>query len=190
MRYVPTPLLLFWLVLSLFAGSLFARGMFAAIGDQHTASADGEPSFSISSNRDDDEVTVNVDDDTVLFSLRSPRGIGRATIERNDEHWPPKIKLRLYLNGLEKFKLVCGDMTLEASIVSQTGKFRVWKGGSEDSPLDRESPFWIKLDAFDEDGKPIALKPPVHGYFELQLPKAAFAENAKTITLHWIDFYR
>ena len=40
------------------------------------------------------------------------------------------------------------------------------------------------------DGKPAKDIPLKDGYFEMQLSKAFFEDNPKSITLHWIDFYR
>ncbi len=42
----------------------------------------------------------------------------------------------------------------------------------------------------DRDGKPTNSIPLIDGYFEMQLPKAMFDDNPKSITISWIDFYR
>ncbi len=41
-----------------------------------------------------------------------------------------------------------------------------------------------------KDGKPAKTIPLDDGYFEMQLPKALFEDNPKSITINWIDFYR
>jgi hypothetical protein len=41
-----------------------------------------------------------------------------------------------------------------------------------------------------DDGKPATTIPLNDGYFEIQLPKALFEDNPKSITVNWIDFYR
>ena len=38
--------------------------------------------------------------------------------------------------------------------------------------------------------KPAKDIPLKDGYFELQLPKAFFKDNPKSITVNWIDFYQ
>jgi hypothetical protein len=40
------------------------------------------------------------------------------------------------------------------------------------------------------DGKPTKNIPLKDGYFEMQLPRAFFEDNPKSITANWIDFYR
>ena len=75
---------------------------------------------------------------------------------------------------------------------SHDGKQRVrlWKDGKEDSPLDSNSPLWMEIRMVGGDGKPAKEIPLKDGYFEMQLPKAFFEGNPKSITVNWIDFYR
>jgi len=40
------------------------------------------------------------------------------------------------------------------------------------------------------ESKPVAKIPLEDGNFEIQLPKALFEENPKSIRINWIDFYR
>ena len=47
--------------------------------------------------------------------------------------------------------------------------------------------FWALTDS---DGKPVKTIPLKDGYFEIQLPKALFEDNPKSITVNWIDFCR
>jgi len=91
---------------------------------------------------------------------------------------------------LENFKVTNGTITLEATVSSQDGKVRQWKDGKEDSLLDAESPYWMEIRLVGKDGKPVKTIPLDGGYFELQLPKALFKNNPKSITVNWIDFYR
>ena len=60
----------------------------------------------------------------------------------------------------------------------------------EDSPLDAHSPYWMEILMFGGDGKPAKTIPLKDGYFEMQLPKAFFEDNPKSITVNWIDFSR
>ena len=98
--------------------------------------------------------------------------------------------LRLHLKGLEHFKVTNGKVTLEAAGSGHDGKVRLWKDGKEDSPLDAKSPYWTEIRMFGDDGKPTTSIPLKDGYFEIQLPKALFEDNPKSITINWIDFYR
>jgi hypothetical protein len=148
-----------------------------------------EPQFKITTKRDNDKVDVKVEQDTTVFSVHSPFGISQTVIERTEENWSDIVMLQLHLKGLENFKVTNGKVTLEAAVSSQDGKVRLWKDGKEDSPLDAKSPYWMEIRMFSDDRKPVKTIP-LDGYFEIQLPKALFEENPKSITVEWIDFYR
>ncbi len=149
-----------------------------------------EPQFKITTKRDNDKVEIKVESDKAVFSVHSPFGISQTVIERADENWSGIVMLRLHLKELEDFKVTNGDITIEAAVSSQDGKVRLWKDGKEDSPLDAKSPYWTEIRMFSDDGKPTTSIPVTDGYFEIQLPKALFEDNPKSITVNWIDFYR
>ena len=67
---------------------------------------------------------------------------------------------------------------------------RLWEGGKEDPPLDSKSQYWMEIRLIGKDGKPTKGMPLDDGYFEMQLPRALFEGNPKSITIAWIDFYR
>lgn len=149
-----------------------------------------QPQFKITTKRDNDKVEIKVESDKAVFSVHSPFGISQTVIERADENWSGIVMLRLHLKELEDFKVTNGDITIEAAVSSQDGKVRLWKDGKEDSPLDAKSPYWTEIRMFSDDGKPTTSIPVTDGYFEIQLPKALFEDNPKSITVNWIDFYR
>lgn len=60
----------------------------------------------------------------------------------------------------------------------------------EDELLDSDSEFWMDIRMIGPDGKTSDTIPLIDGYFEMQLPKAIFEQNPKSVTIHWIDFYR
>lgn len=155
-----------------------------------TAIADDTPPFKITTKRDNDRVDVKTEKDKVAFSVHSPFGISNAVIERVDEKWPDAVVLRLHLKGLENFSMSNDKVKLQASVSSQDGKVRLWKDGNEDTPLDAKSPYWTEIQMVGRDGKKAKTIPLNDGYFELQLPKAFFEGNPKSIMLNWIDFYR
>lgn len=109
---------------------------------------------------------------------------------RKGEKWPDNVILCLHLKGLENFKITNSEVTLEATVSSQDGKVRQWKDGKVDSPLDIKSPYWMTIRLVGEDGKPATTIPLNDSYFDIQLPKAFFKNNPKSITVNWIDFYR
>lgn len=150
----------------------------------------GQSPFQITTKRDTDKVEVKVEKDKTVLSLHSPFGISQAVIERTGEKWPITVMLRLHLKGLESLRVTNGNVTLEAAVSSHDDTQRLWKDGKEDSPLDANSPYWMEILMFGGDGKPAKTIPLKDGYFEMQLPKAFFEDNPKSITVNWIDFYR
>ncbi len=146
--------------------------------------------FKISTKRSDDRIEVKSKDGKALFLIRSPFGISNTTIERTAEQWPEKVVIHLRLKGLERFKVSTDKLKLEASVSSHDGSVRLWKDGKEDELLDSKSSCWMGIRTLDSNGEPTKAIPLKDGYFEMQLPKAFFEGNPKSITLNWIDFYR
>ncbi len=155
-----------------------------------TISNRDHPAFKITTKRDNDRVVVEAEKDKVVFSIYSPFGISKVVIGRADEKWPEAVVLRLHLTGLEKFIISNEKVKLEASVSSHDGRVRLWKDGKEDSLLDAKSLFWMEIRMIGADGKPAKTIPSKNGYFEMPLPKVLFEDNPKSISVHWIDFYR
>ncbi|TWT84913.1 hypothetical protein CA13_63940 [Planctomycetes bacterium CA13] len=149
-----------------------------------------DPPFKITTKRDDDKAEVTVEQNKAVISVRSPFGISQAVIERRSNKWPTTMMLRLHLKGLENLKVTSGKVTLEASVLSQDGKVRLWRDGKENLPLDVKQPLWMEIRMVDKDGEPTKTIPLKEGYFEMKLPKALLEDNPKSIRLNWIDFYR
>lgn len=154
-----------------------------------TACEDGPP-FKITTKGDDDKVEVAFDQDKAVISVHSPLGISQAIINRSDNKWPTSVILRLYLKGLENFKVTNGNVIVEAALSSQDGKVRLWQDNDEAQLLDAKHPYWMEIRMVGKDGKSVKTIPLKDGYFEMQLPKALFEDHANSISLNWIDFYR
>ncbi|HYE18772.1 MAG TPA: hypothetical protein VEA69_10025, partial [Tepidisphaeraceae bacterium] len=96
--------------------------------------------------------------------------------------------VRLHLKGLESFRADAGKVVLNVAVSGRGDehRVRVWAGGNDAAPLDAKSPLWTDVRRVaGGDGKLAD-----DGYFEVPLPKALFEGNPKSVTLHWIDFYR
>lgn len=171
---------------SLLSGASLLAILAASVQPEPPASA-----FKIVTKRPDDSVQVQADNAKALFVIKSPFGISRATIERLADQWPKQVVVRLHLKGLENFKAATGKTTLHAAVAVQQGKpnVRQWKDGQETPGVAATSAFWMDVQIQD-GGKPAQAIPLKDGYFEVTLPAALFAENPKSITLDWIDFYR
>jgi hypothetical protein len=144
----------------------------------------------VTTKRDDDKIKVAFEHDKAVISVPSPLGISQAIINRGDNKWPTSVMLRLYLKGLETFKVTNGNVTVEAALSSQDGKVRLWKDNDEAQLLDAKHPYWMEIRMIGKDGKPVKAVPLKNGYFEMRLPKALFVDHPNSITLNWIDFYR
>jgi hypothetical protein len=157
------------------------------------AAPQGQPAaFKITTKRRDDSVEVRADKDKTLFVIKSPFGISQAVIERQEEKWPDAVVLRLHLQGLERFRVSNGKVTINAAVSILDGKPQVyqWKEGKEDARLDGKSPLWMPIRIIGGDGKPAQELPEKGGYFEITLPRTYFEGNPQSITLNWIDYFR
>jgi len=137
-------------------------------------------------------VMVTGDDLRTVFTIQDARGIGSATIRREDGQWPQKVIVNAQLRSLEHFAITSGDVKLAASVLSHSGNrqlLHLWRGDKEGPQLTREGGHWMEIRTLDADRKPIAGLPPAGGCFEMSIPNALLAET-KELRLDWIDFYR
>ncbi len=138
----------------------------------------------------EDRLTEIVSSGGTVFAIRSPSGIGSATIHR--ESWPDQVTLRLYLRGLEQLVISNEAVTLKASVLSHSGNGRLLRvmDGNQEKAVDEGNAYWTEIHALDVNGKPVKGLPDAGGYFEMLLPKTLFESKAKSLTITWIDFYR
>ena len=138
-----------------------------------------------------DRITVEAKGETVLYSIASPSGIGRAEVSRW-KGWPKRVVVRLHLRGLESFTVSDGKVKLSVSVQShgEHAKLRhVWEDGREKA-LTRDSPYWTKVEVLDAKGNAVGELPPQGGCFRITLPEELLKEKPKSLTFGWIDFYR
>ena len=137
-------------------------------------------------------VTATESGGQTIFTIQGGRGIGSATIRRDDGPWPRKVVVRARTGGLEQFAITSGGLRLAASVLSHSGNQRLlhlWHDGKEGPQLKPDSEHWMEIRTLDADGKPITGLPPKGGCFEMTVPPALL-NNTKEVTLNWIDFYR
>jgi hypothetical protein len=120
------------------------------------AADDKAPKFNVKTGKMDDTVQAQRDDGKVVFSVKSPSGIGSATIERVEKSWPDAVALKLHLDGLESLVISNGKVKLNVAVSSQDGNLRVrlWKDDKETEQLDEKSPYWMGICIIGADGKP------------------------------------
>jgi hypothetical protein len=153
----------------------------------------GGDAFEVKCRRAADGVKITVEDGRAVFTVTSPGGIGKATIDRKGAQWPKAAVLRLGLRGLESLEVSCGDAAVSVAVSSHgdaATSQRLLKDGKEGSPLMRDSPYWMAVRMLDASGKPAKGLPDKGGCFEIAIPKALLDEKHKTMKLSWIDFYR
>jgi len=136
------------------------------------------------------QITENINDGGTLFSVRSPSGMGRATIHQ--ESWSNNVRLRLYLRGLEGLTISNGSVTFKTFALKDSGhgKLRRLLDDGQEKLVDKGDPYWTEIQAFDAKGKPFRGFPGEGGYFEMVLPQALFTTRPKSLNILWIDFYR
>lgn len=167
--------------------ALVLVAVWLALGPAVVADNGADPKYKVTRKRDDDTVNVQTDKDKVRFDIRSPKGISSATIERTEEMWPDTVVLRIHTRGLEGFWLSNGKVKLSGAVSVQAEGARFPLRMDEKEGKDTT---WGEIVKIGSDGKPTQAKVLKDGYFEVQLPKAFFEGNPKTIEVSWIDFFR
>ncbi len=149
-----------------------------------------EPNFNATTKKAEDRIEFSEKDGTTIASVRSPSGIGSATIRRTSGDWSVHMTLRLHLQGLEGLKVSNGKLKLVAAVAGTDNKrfLNVSEDANQSSEPTKLAEYEIR--AFGRDGRPSNVLPLKDGYFEVRLPKALFADNPESITINWIDFYR
>ena len=131
-----------------------------------------------------------VSDGGTVFVVRSPRGIGSATIHR--EAWPEKVRLRLHLRGLEELTIRSGSTTLKASVLSHSGHRRLARvvNDGQEKDVEEGSPYWTEIKTFALNGELVQGLPGDGGYFEMIVPQRLLETQPESLAIDWIDFYR
>lgn len=138
------------------------------------------------------DVAAEIADGKSVLSVRN-HGIGAASISRGAGEWPQEIVLRVYLRGLESFRITRGPLAWHASVQSH-GKHEAIQThpveGKEMPPLKQGSPLFTEIRRLGADGAPVVGLPPAGGWFEFRIPHAFLTKDGGELKLEWIDFYR
>ncbi len=149
--------------------------------------------LTIRCTKEGDSITARQEGGKTILDIKSPRGIGGATLTLKAQKWPDELILRVHLRGLEHFQITSCAQSLHASVLSHSGNktlLSLWSDGKEGPPLDKTSPCWMEIQKMDAQGKPAEGLPKEGGLFEMRVPGVLLTDQNKTVELGWIDFYR
>ena len=149
------------------------------------------PEISVSSSKPGDTVTITHEGDVGIIEVNSPGGIGFARFELVSGIFPQKMIARLYLKGLEEFRLLYADTAIVASGSSgssfNAGNQRVLLSGMEE-PILPGQPLWMEIRIVSDQTAPDI--PLEEGYFEVTFPQGFMEKSGSYFEIQWVDFFR
>jgi hypothetical protein len=143
--------------------------------------------------KEGDRIDVSTLKDSILLSVHSKSGIGRATIGPAQGGWPVRLLVRFYLKGLESFSVNNGDFVIHTSVQSyppyKIGCETTKAGHRRGSSVSKASPYWMpaRLVSRNESSPRIPLQ---DGYIEVVLPDVVLENRPRVLSVQWIDFLR
>ena len=157
--------------------------------------ADHEPppqqaTYSIAVDGAGNKVVPTSSGSGTLFEVRSETGLGSADVEQTAGESPAKIRIRLYLGGLEEFDFEYGGTTVIVSVSSHGEQMvfeRVRTAGSEEIPIGPDSPYSMPVRVV---ANPTSSSGDSTGYFEVEAPLDYIQGKHRAFSMRWIDFYR
>ena len=149
------------------------------------ALAEDTAPFTITKQRNADEITVTRENGVTVFNIRSSNGIGWAKIA-NDKAWPMKALVRLsYASGrqwqhLENFSIASPRAHVSTSL----------RGNLEVRPMNKAGGEALNGLSKEELAERVGMQFNVaDNGLEAELPMTWLAEE-REFTLRWIDLYR
>lgn len=137
----------------------------------------------------DDKIDIGREQDRIIVTIHSERGIGKATLKRLGEKWPRQITLRIHLSGLESFKISTPSTRLSWSVSShgQQDSIVTLLEDSKETPLKPDHELYSPIIIVP---KKATIPLPQEAYFEIVLPVPLLKPDESELQLQWIDFYR
>ena len=152
--------------------------------------AGNKPTVKVVTGKKGDRISIAVEGAAAVLSVHSKRGIGSAEVTRLQKSWPG-ITIRFHFRGLESLRISNGKVTLSASVLSHGNNKRLLHRivDGKEQKVEPGSPYWMEIRIVaGAGGKP---KIPLEdGYFDVRIPKAMLGDDAKSISLRWIDLLR
>ena len=149
------------------------------------------PRFAFTADNDGNELTVTVQDETTFIDVHSQSGIGSASVELVSGTSPQNIVLRLYLRGLEQFRLLYDGTVVTTEMAgndidSVIQNVTSAEGGEQS--ITPDNLLWLGIRIVSGEAEPHI--PLDQGHFEITLPKDFLGDGRRSFSIEWIDFYR
>lgn len=137
--------------------------------------------------------TVHRDGEVVVIDVTSQSGIGRLRATLGENVAPPRLVLRLRLNGLEELRFSYPGAEVVVSVSSSDSRVRAQAQPAGESALGEigpDSPYWMDVQVYDRNGAPAGAIPTNGGYFDVAVPADFLDGEHRIFTAGWVDFYR
>jgi hypothetical protein len=146
--------------------------------------------FAVAAEGAGNQLAVNLEGEAVVIDVHSQRGIGAATVELISGAAPKTIVMRLYLKGLEEFRLSYGQREITGRVSSGDSSVdqSVASPDAGEQPITNASRFWMNITIISDQAT--AHIPLDQGYFEIRLPEEVLQEGRRLFAIRWVDFYR
>jgi len=132
------------------------------------------------------KVVMKSEDESAVFDITSPTGIGGASVQLSSGEWLSNIVLRFHLTGLEQMTLTYGETAVTVNISSTDSQIYQSVNGEQ---IDANSPYWTAVTLKNADGT-TGQVPLENGTIEVTLPTDFHSQNPTSFHISWIDFYR
>ena len=137
--------------------------------------------------------TFHSQTDQVYIDIHSVCGVGNADVNITAPDLPLSLVFRLYLGGLEDFRMAFGDTVIVSSIPS-TGEHNAYQ-----SRYSTDGTFIRKFSSNDLDWMNIRIVSPEgmldkipleRGFIEIEVPSSFLLGGYRQMSISWIDFYK
>lgn len=149
--------------------------------------------FTITLAKAADSVACAVTRNIYRIEIRSASGIGSATLLFGETDASQTIELIMHTKGLEQLTISDGQHTLETAYSSTAGSVQIPRTymsirgqSAKELRSDHVNYLPLKVAGAETANIDIPLK---NGYFSLIIP-SSFQNNADSLKISWIDFYR
>lgn len=140
-----------------------------------------------------DRIAVSASEESIILSVHSTSGIGRARISPVAGSWPTRMVFRVHLKGLESFSVNNGKFSVTTSIQSRPPykilcetKHADFRHGSS---VSKASAYWMPAKIVPKNGSSPVI-PLEGGYIEVVVPEIVLRNRPRLLSIQWIDFWR